>query len=140
MKAESTLHLRSCFLPFNFISSPLRAPLPLLHPPLDRPPTNPPALRTRLPSTRDQAGCEGADGAVVGEAEERERPETPHQDGGSCYIPRGGRLCEGVVRGTVYMCMCVHVNMRHRGLRCVLAVHTHAGDQWGLCLYRWVPL
>lgn len=45
----------------------------------------------------------------MGEAEELERPETLHRDGGPSYIPREGRLCEGAVLGPVFMCMCVHI-------------------------------
>lgn len=113
MKAESTLHLRSCFLPFNFISSPLRAPLPLLHPPLDLPPACPPHSGNK--TTRYQAGGGARQGAALGEAEELERPETalwpghPTEMGAFAIFPECSALNEGIVIGMVYVCMYVCV-------------------------------
>lgn len=145
MKAESTLHLRSCFLPFNFISSPLRAPLPLLHPPLDLPPAYPPHTENKAAQYQVPGWLRGGTRGLQWERQKSRRGQRhPAEMGGLRSIPRVGVLCEGIVIGMVhvFMCVCECVNMQCRGLRslsCMLAVHTHARDQWGLSLYRWVP-
>ena len=85
----------------------------------------------------------GRRGHCRGQGEELERPESPLWPGHPAEMrvfpvfPGCGALCEGIVIGMVYMhtCVCMCANVRCRGLRsldCMLAGHTHVGDQWGL--------
>lgn len=140
MKAESTLHLRSCFLPFNFISSPLRAPLPLLHPPLDLPPAYPPHAENDA-AQHQGLGCPGGSRRGLQWGRQKSwRGQTPRSDGGLYSVPRVGALCEGIAIGMMYTCMCTHAckHVVERTEVCTGCSHA-SWDQWGLSLYRWEP-